>query len=921
MSTTLVIADPDDTLLVQLRGIVTQYGSLQKARPHLIKALKQTRRKIQNDALALLQETSDGLACAHLLSDRHDMVVQTVCQLIEDDHATNWPEGLGLFASGGYGRGELAPSSDLDLLFLLDKQQPTEIIELVLYFLWDCGWKVGHAVRTKAECLQLAAQDHTIATSMMDLRILYGPAALGSSLATALKGRKTTAKTRRFIADKLQERDVRHQRQGPTRYLVEPNVKAGKGGLRDLQSLIWIARHVEPEAFVSGGNKPKFFTEEEYRVFVRTNRFLWTVRCWLHFLSGRDEDRLTFDLQPLLAKKLQYRSTKKTPGVERLMKAYFLHAREVGFLTRIFCTKLEEQANKSAPAGLSRLLARRLSQTTQSEFAMNNGRLDFRDTKTNPPAMEELFRLFLLADDAGVELHPDALAHIRRSVPQLNSRARKSPAIVQVFLSCFTASNKPETLLRLMSEAGLLGKMVPEFGRITAQTQFNMYHSYTVDEHTLRAIGALRELETGVMTIAGLDMKAVLAKSTNRRVLYLAMLLHDTGKGKGDQEVEGGKSTRAACARLGLSAQEVELAGWLVEHHLLHSDTAQGRDLGDPETIARFANKIGSLERLRLLFAMTIADIRAVGPGVWTSWKGQLLTVLYMRTELFLLGRTGSARFTEAGDNLGELAKIGLKGALLDNRFFKYWSEELQENYWLGFTDEQLLEHAKFVRKVKRTAQSNGFKLIPGTGDEPTTLVVWADDRPGLFAVLCAVANACGASIVSARVFTTKTEKAFDVLYLSDGRGGPFAANNPRALARFEDMLTNFFHSGDLPQTGRRSRSRREAAFSVMREVVIDNEISARATLIECVGADRPELLRSLAQTLNQCRVNIRSAHIMTYGERAVDIFYVTEQSGEKIRNGRRLSHIRAKLHAALALPKTDQHYGKVEQAPASTHR
>ncbi|VAV94656.1 [Protein-PII] uridylyltransferase / [Protein-PII]-UMP uridylyl-removing enzyme, partial [hydrothermal vent metagenome] len=792
-----------------------------------------------------------------------------------------------------------------------------EWIERVLYLLWDMGLKIGPAVRTPVQCRKLAGEDHTIATSMMDLRVLFGSAKSGEALLKSLTKKQTANSKRQFIADKLAERDQRHQRVGPTRYLVEPNVKSGKGGLRDLQSLVWIARHIEPDAFVSGGKKPKFFSAREYRVFARANRFLWTIRCWLHFLSDRDEDRLTFDLQPQLAQKLHYRDTAEKPGVERLMKAYFLTAREVGFLTRVFCNKLEERAAKPAPFRHAGEVRPKDELLPVAGFALQNGRLNFKGRRPTALRPVKLFSLFALADQIGVDIHPDALNHVRTIAGKFGKTQRHNPDAIAAFLHCLVTARHLEGLLRLMSESGLLGKFIPEFGRITAQTQFNMYHSYTVDEHTLRAIGFLQQLETGAMPVADLDMKAILAKSSNHLVLVLALLLHDTGKGIGDQEIEGGKLARKTCKRLGLAPAETELAGWLVENHLLFSDTAQGRDLGDPETISTFAKTVGSLERLRLLLALTIADICAVGPGVWTSWKAQLLANLYKQTEALLLGRTASA----SAKNTAEQAKAQVKTALGQPRFFGKWSTELDDGYWSEFSPTQLLMHARLVRQTQKAKQENGFELLVGSQNELTSLIVWADDQPGLFAALCQITSACGAGIASARAYTSRSAKAFDVLHLHDGRGGPFAANNARALGRVSELLQQFFDTGELPALVQRSRSRRQAAFSVMREVVIDNQISARATLIECIGADRHGLLASLAQSLNQCRVNIISAHIMTYGERVVDIFYVTEKNGSKVKNRRRIDTIRQSLMQMLKPPKPDQTLGDVQQAPASRHR
>jgi len=913
--------DPAE-LLRQTQQYVLISGSLLLARATVIKTLKQIRKDINTHALQELKTSNDGLLCAKTLASNYEQLVQVICQLAADDSPKGWPKGLSLCATGGFGRSELAPGSDLDILFLRkeDTTEIKEMIEKTLYLLWDCGLKVSQATRTSKEAVQLATADHTIATAMLDLRIVFGAADVCTFLTRTLRRSWNAKRNRQFVASKLQERSVRHQRKGPTRYLVEPNVKEGKGGLRDLQSLVWIAQRVAPESVVAGGINLEFFTKDEYRKFEQINRFLWTIRCWLHFISGRAEDRLTFDLQPELARKLNYREATNKPAVERLMKAYFLNAREVGFLTRVFCTKLEENANKQIPMLLGRKIKKQTPNSLKSEFSLVNGRLALAVYNSSEIVTARLIELFAEADRCRVQIHPDALAYVRRVVPGFRAGTRVKDETRSAFLGLLDHCLDLESTLRLMGETGLLGRLIPEFGRIIGQTQFNMYHSYTVDEHTFRAVGFLQGLESGQVKLTGIDMAALLAKTGNRQVLFLAMLLHDTGKGLGDQEQQGAVVTRKACSRLGLEPAQVNLAGWLVENHLLFSDTAQGRDLSDPETLAKFVLKIGSLERLRLLFALTVADIKAVGPDVWSDWKGQLLIDLYTQSEQIFLGKMNPASLAGENQSAQEI-KASLQTALPDKGFWQKWLSEPTANYWGSFTKAQLLQHARMIREIWDKNQENGVRIFSGSYEQLTSLVVWSKDEPGLFAALCSITTASGASIASAKVITTKSQMAFDAFLLHDGKGGAFAANNPRALDRMQVMLDAYFTKAELPMTVVRRKSRREAAFQVMSEVVIDNESSNRATLIECVGADAHGLLRDLSQTLNQCRVNIHSAHITTYGERAVDIFYVNEQNGEKIRNGRRLSFIRKKLLAVLEHSASEKQEVQVQQARASRYR
>jgi [protein-PII] uridylyltransferase len=433
-------------------------------------------------------------------------------------------------------------------------------------------------------------------------------------------------------------------------------------------------------------------------------------------------------------------------------------------------------------------------------------------------------------------------------------------------------------------------------------------------------IGFLKKLQGGHVPIGNLDVASLLGKTANHHVLFLAMLLHDTGKGIGDQEIEGGRVTRKVAKRLGLSEPETELAGWLVENHLLFSDTAQGRDLGDSETISRFATKVGSLERLRLLLALTVADIRAVGPDVWTGWKSELLASLYAQTENLLLGRVSypANEHERRADDPVSRTRSHIQNQLQPASFAKTWVNDFEDKYWLEFSETELLNHGKMVERTVRENQSFAADLAQDPNRQFTTFAVWGEDRPGLFAGMCAIASVCGATITSAKVLTTHSGKALEVLRLTDGRGGAFGANNARALHRMNEMVRAYFEQKIVPKPEAQKRSRRELAFSVMREVVFDNETSQKSTLIECTGADSQGLLYQLAQSLNQCRVNIHSAHIMTYGERAVDIFYVNEVDGQKITNARRIANIRHKLMAALGQIQTKP---EIPQARASRHR
>ncbi len=853
-----------------------------------------------------LDDGENGLAVARLLSAVADEVVSALFDLTTT-HIFGGLRGrdgerFALVAVGGYGRGELAPSSDLDLLFLrAGKPTPfTEsVTEYMLYMLWDMGLKVGHASRNVEECLKLAREDHTIQTSVLEARRVAGDVSLSEELQTRFRKEVAERDHAGFIAAKLKERDERHARIGASRYMVEPNIKEGKGGLRDLHTLFWMARHrygfSRPRDYAEAG----VFTEEERFVFRRALEFLWTVRCHLHFITGRSEERLTFDLQPELAKRMGYGSRANNTEVERFMKRYFLIAKEVGALTRVLCARLEADNAKHAPRGLQRLMpaARKRPMPVAEGFNVDAGRINIDaagvlDTPAN------VIRLFSIAEQRDLDVHPEALGAATRRVRRLAPSWRTDEAARAAFLEAVTSRRHPGAVLRLMNEAGVLGKFVPEFGRIVAQMQFNMYHHYTVDEHTLQAIDAISEIEHGRHKDQHPLATEIFSKIINRRALYLAMLLHDTGKGDGDQQVEGEKSARSACERLGLPPEEVDLVGWLVRHHLVMSDVAQKRDISDPRTIAQFAAVVGNVERLRLLLVLTVADIRAVGPAVWNDWKGQLLRDLYRLTEATLHGGRSDEESVRA--HLAEVAtqaKADLQASFQgESAPLNAWIESLEDSYWFNHDSEALAWHA---REVTAATERPHVAARVRQAEGVTEVLIYTADRPGLFASLAAAISASGADIAGARVHTTRDGAAFDIFSIQTTDHRPFGARDRGALKNLAARLARAAVA-DHPLPERAPTSRRSAVFAIEPWVRVDNSITPDATIIEASGRDRTGLLAELANVFVDADVSIISAHIDTYGERAADAFYVEEKGGGQITQPRRIAALRTKLETVL---------------------
>ena len=882
-----------------------------------------------------LEAGENGLAVARLLAQVADEVVAALYDYTTTHifRARNPTEGerFAIIAVGGYGRGELAPSSDLDLLFLR-AYKPTpfdeSVTEYMLYMLWDMGLKVGHSSRNIDECLKLAREDHTIQTALLEGRRIAGDESLAQELFTRFRKDVADKDHAAFITAKLSERDERHARAGASRYMVEPNIKEGKGGLRDLHTLFWLARRrygfSHPRDYVEAG----VFTSEERNAFRRALEFLWTVRCHLHFITGRAEERLTFDLQPELAKRLGYGARANNSAVERFMKRYFLVAKEVGALTRTLCARLEADHAKQSPKGLQRFLSNGRKRTAQIEagFLVDGGRLNTENENVLDTPLNVL-RLFAIAEKLDLDIHPDAFGQASRRVRAFDPAWRKQPEARAAFLEVATSKRHPGAALRLMNEAGVLGKFVPEFGRIVAQMQFNMYHHYTVDEHTLRAIDAMSEIENGRHKDQHPLASDIFPKIINRRALYLAMLLHDTGKGDGDQQIEGEKSARAACERLGLPQEEVDLVGWLVGNHLVMSDVAQKRDIGDPRTVAQFSKIVGSVERLRLLLVLTVADIRAVG-NVWNDWKGQLLRDLYRLTEAALHGGRSDeegvrAHLAEIASSAKEQLLKDIGGARAD--VLQAWLDALDDGYWLNHDADALKWHALEVMRARtdRAIPHVASRIRETQGI--SEVLVYAGDRAGLFASLASAISASGADIVGARVHTSKDGAAFDVFSIQTTGHKPFGLNDHRSLEALTTKLTRAALHDHAPPSAA-PPSRRNAAFAIEPWVRVDNDITPHATVIEASGRDRLGLLADLAHVCAEAKVSIVSAHIDTYGERASDVFYVQEEEGGgQIANPRRIASVRAKLEdvlrAAEPAAPADPAKAPLAVAPASTAR
>ncbi len=882
-------------------------------RQALLALFKQANAEGRQAARTLLDADGSGLNCARRISWLQDQLI-TILHEFALNHvfnAANAPAHtrIAVTAVGGYGRNTLAPGSDIDLLFLFPLKKSAwcePVVEFMLYILWDMGFKVGQASRTVDECIKLAKGDMTIRTAVLEMRFVCGEQSLADDLETRFDHEVVRNTGPEFIASKLAERDDRHAKSGDTRYLVEPNVKEGKGGLRDLHTLFWIAKYHyrvrDPVELVRLG----VLSKAEYQLFEKSEDFLWAVRCHLHFLTGKPEERLSFDVQRDIAASLGYQSRPGLSAVERFMKHYFLVAKNVGDLTRILCAALDDQQAREAP-GITSVISRFANRPRRiagsEDFVEDKGRIALVAADVFRKDPVNLIRLFHIADINGLEPHPAALKSMTRSLSLINDKLRNNEEANRLFMSILTSRRNPALILRRMNEAGVLGRFIPEFGKIISMMQFNMYHHYTVDEHLLRTVDVLSRLDSGKDADAHPLAAIIMPEIEDREVLYLAVLLHDVAKGRAeDHSIAGAKVARKLGPRLGLGPKQVEQVAWLISEHLTMSMVAQTRDLNDRKTIADFAEKVRSLERLKMLLVLTVCDIRAVGPGVWNGWKGQLLRILYHETEILLSSGFSEISHKERVQEARNQLAAGLADFSEADR--NTYVRMHYRPYLLSVPLDDQIRHTRFIREADREDKVLATMVRTDKFQAITEITVLAPDHPRLLAIIAGACASAGANIVDAQIFTTAFGRALDTIHIS--RQFKEDEDELRRAGTIGKMIENVL-SGKrrLPEviaTKAASASRKnDKTFNIPPSVTISNTLSNKFTVIEVECLDRPGLLSDITAMLADLSLDIASARITTFGEKVIDTFYVTDITGLKITNENRQGNIAFRLKAVMA--------------------
>jgi [protein-PII] uridylyltransferase len=838
-------------------------------------------------ARRLIDEPGRGRAAAQATAFLHDQLVRLAYDFVME-RLLDGPldDQLAMVGLGGTGRGEMAPFSDFDLMILTARAPSADAeraSEAILHLLWDLKLKVGHSIRPTSQLIALAKKDMTVRTAFLEGRWLWGNDKLFDKAMRRFRKDIVAGSAAEFVAAKLAERDQRHVRMGDSRYVVEPNIKDGKGGLRDLHTLYWIGKYVHgverPADLVGAG----LFSAAEFRRFDRAERFFWSVRCHLHLLAGRAEERLSFEYQPRIAEIMHYADRPGKSAVERFMQFYFINAKAVGDLTGQFLAQLDEQLGKKGFRFALPTLRRKPKRL--GGFMLDRGRLSIPDDDFFRADPVRLLELFALAAREQLEVHPKAMRAATRDAALIDRDLRADPRANALFMEVLTSVHSPETVLRWMNEAGVFGRFIPDFGRVVAQMQFDMYHHYTVDEHSIRAIGLLAAIERGELKDDHPLATAIIKQIASRRVLYVAVLLHDIAKGRGgDHSVIGADIALKLGPQLGLDPAETETVSWLVRYHLLMSSTAFKRDLADPKTIEDFVHQVQSPERLRLLLILTVVDIRAVGPAVWNDWKRTLLRTLFEAAEERLrLGHKQHGRTELVIARQKELAaELGWKASAI-----RAHAKRLPDSYWLAEPLAWQVANAKQVAAAEARIGDPTPSVV--AEDDPasgaTRISVFTPDREGLFYRICAGLATGGANIIDARIHTTRDGVALDNLLVLDARGQRYSERTLRVrLVKSVEHALSSREPPPLP-TPLGARPKNEA-FVLAPSVTVADRASTRTTVVEVNALDRPALLAGLAGAIRDQGHHIHSAHIATYGERAVDVFYLTRADGKKLEAG-----------------------------------
>tara|TARA_B110000263_G_scaffold90257_1_gene78876 strand:+ start:854 stop:3613 length:2760 start_codon:yes stop_codon:yes gene_type:complete len=894
----------------------SQTSFKQKLLPILKKFIDEHSENIKN----IYMENKDGVGSGELRSKMIDAVILSAFDAINNyafpiaNPTTS--DKLAVITVGGYGRGNLSPGSDIDLLVLTPyKMTPRieQIVETLLYLLWDLKLKVGYAVRSLEETIVKARADNTICTTLLDARFISGNQDLWIKFNALFQSEILNKEKNNFFYTKLKERDSRHKKMGDSRYLLEPNIKECKGGLRDLNTIRWIISFMYQVNNSAGYIESGIMTKKEALFYDKAEKYFMNLRAIMHYYGTNDSDRLTFDLQLLIAEKLGYTKHAGSIPIERLMKHYYLFAKEVGYLTKSVLENIENK-NFNKPNSLLKNLVFKFQKNKNGIFEFYNNKIHLAKGIKNIDPID-IFKAYDFSAEFNLNLSNELTNLIKLNIRKIDD-IRNDKKANYYFINILTNLLNSDKVLRNMNETGVLGRFIPDFQKVVARVQHDMYHTYTVDEHTINAISILRKIDNGEYESKyGLASK-VIKQIVSKKVLYIALFLHDIAKGRGgDHSILGGQVAKNLCPKFGLLSDEVETVIWLVENHLLLSTIAFKRDLQDPKTIIDLKNKIQSAELLRLLYLLTVADITAVGPEIWNSWKDNLLKVVYDETLMEINGG-GDQKSRTIRE---EKSRNKLRDSLIqwNEQEFRDYTNRFYSYYWTNISSDVHVRHASLILDADKENLKLKIFAEPLKDQGVTEVSIYTQDHLGLFARTCAALALAGTSVQDARIVTTKDGMTVNTFLVRSADASSIIEQKNRLKVLIETIrktiseernpkvLMKEFKSIQIP-------SRRDS-FIIEPRVLIDNLSSRSHTVIEINSKDKIGLLHTLASEFFSIGLHISTARISTYGVRAVDVFYVKNLTGGKIIEENKINLIKDKLMQAIH-EKTDENIKALEE-------
>jgi len=820
-----------------------------------------------------------GVPVTELLNKRAELVDHVLSMLWHFFMGEN-KQNIALIAVGGYGRKELHPCSDVDILILATDQQLEKFqtrIENFLQLLWDVGLDIGHAVRTPNECCEHARQDISICTNLMESRCIIGDKALFEDVLIQTASDKIWP-TNEFFNAKLKEQKLRHKKHNNTEYNLEPDIKKAPGGLRDLQMIGWLAKRILGIKSLKNVVKPGLISKNEYETLRTSEEFLWQIRYHLHLMTGRNENKLLFDYQKNLAERFNFQDCDGSLAVEQFMKKYYRTALTVSEFNDVILTSFAEvlfQQNIKLEIT-----------PVNNRFQIRNGMIEtlnehvFKDT---PSALLEIF--VLLAHDTSIKgVRPATIRQIRKYRHLIDSSFRENPENNRLFMQLFINSHTLFSVMRRMKRYGILGRYLPAFGNVIGQMQYDLFHIYTVDAHTLLVIKNMRQFRHSEYKQQFPIAHQLIKGLPKREILYLSGLFHDIAKGRGGDHSElGAKDALEFAQQHGLRTSEARLVAWLVENHLVMSITAQKKDISDPEIVQKFAERVGDELHLNYLYVLTIADISATNPELWNGWRASLMRQLFSETKRAL--RRGLGNPIDKAERIAETRQEALYQLSKQSKNFSklalpIW-EQLGDDYFLMNSANDIAWHTQAI--IAHDDKTSPLILIQDTTDLKyeggTQIFIYTKDKPNLFAVTVAALDSLLLNIVDARIMTSNTNFSLDTYIVLEEDGSPIGNNLERIEKIQGNLVCTLDNECDYPDIVKRRMPRQLKHFEIKTQVIIRDSESHPHTILELNTLDRPGFLAKFGAILMHHKVELINALIATLGERIEDVFFLVDEN------------------------------------------